>query len=74
MLTNSHFSKQKDTNPEVKICETKRGGTFPYLKQGKELTFSTTNETFRIKTLDKLHLNELDLRNYMHVQDVDIIL
>ena len=48
MLTNSYFSKQKDTNPEVKICETKRCGTCPYLKQGKELT-SATNETFRIK-------------------------
>ena len=49
MLTNSYFSKQKDTNPEVKICETKRCGTCPYLKQGKEFTFSATNETFRIK-------------------------
>ena len=45
MLTN-YFSKQKDTNPEVKICETKRCGTCPCLKQGKELTFSATNETF----------------------------
>ena len=49
MLTNSYFSKQKDTDPEVKICKTKRCGTCPYLKQGKEFTFSATNETFRIK-------------------------
>ena len=26
MLTNSYFSKEKDANPEVKICETKRCG------------------------------------------------
>ena len=49
MLTNSYFSRLKDTDPEVKICGTKRCGTCPYLKQGKEITFSTTNETFRIK-------------------------
>ena len=49
MLTNSYFSRQKDTDPEVKICETKCCGTCPYLKQGKEFTFSATNETFRIK-------------------------
>ena len=49
MLTNSYFSKQKDTDPEVKICETKRCGTCPYLKQGKEFTFSAISETFRIK-------------------------
>ena len=49
MLTNSYFSSQKDTDPEVKICGTKRCGTCPYLKQGKEFTFSATNETFRIK-------------------------
>ena len=45
MLTN-YFSKQKDTNPEVKVCETKRCGKSPCSKQGKELTFSATNETF----------------------------
>lgn len=49
MLTNSYFSRLKDTDPEVKICGTKRCGTCPYLKQGKEFTFSATNETFRIK-------------------------
>ena len=32
-----------------KICGTKRCGTCPYLKEGKEFTFSATNETFRIK-------------------------
>ena len=31
MLTNSYFSSQKDTDPEVKICGTKRCGTCPYL-------------------------------------------
>ena len=51
MLANSYFSRKKDTGPEVKICETKRCGTCPYLKQGKEFTFSTTNETFRMKHL-----------------------
>ena len=49
MLTNSYFSRLKDTDPEVKICGTKRCGTCPYLKQGKEFTFSATNEIFRIK-------------------------
>ena len=49
MLRNSYFSRTKDTDPQVKICETKRCGTCPYLKQGKEFTFSATNETFRIK-------------------------
>ena len=49
MLTNSYFSRLKDTDPEVKICGTKRCGTCPYLKQGKEFTFPATNETFRIK-------------------------
>lgn len=49
MLTNSYFSRLKDTDPEVKICGTKRCGACPYLKQGKEFTFSATNETFRIK-------------------------
>ena len=49
MLTNSYFSRQKDTDPDVKICETKRFRTCPYLKQVKEFTFSATNETFRIK-------------------------
>ena len=49
MLTNSYFSSQKDTDPEVKSCRTKRCGKCPYLKQGKESTFSATNETFRIK-------------------------
>ena len=39
MLKNSYFSKQKDTNPEVKVCETKRCGICPYLKQGKKLTY-----------------------------------
>ena len=48
-LTNSYFSSQKDTDPEVKICGTKRCVTCPHLKQGKESTFSDTNETFRIK-------------------------
>ena len=51
MLINSYFSIQKDTDPEVKICGTKWCGTCPYLKQGKEFAFSTTNETFRIKHL-----------------------
>ena len=49
MLTNSYFSSQKDIDPEVKICGTKRCGTCPYLKQGKDFTFSATNEPFRIK-------------------------
>ena len=49
MLTNSCFSRGNDTEQEVKICGTKRCGTCPYLKQGKEFTFSATNETFRIK-------------------------
>ena len=51
MLTNAYFSRLKDIDPEVKICGTKRcrDGTCPYLKQGKEFTFSATNETFRIK-------------------------
>ena len=49
MLTNSYFSRRNDTDPEVKICGTKRCGTCPYLKEGKEFTFSATNETFRIK-------------------------
>ena len=49
MLTNSYFSSQKDTDPEVKSCGTKPCGTCPYLKQGKEFTFSATNETFWIK-------------------------
>ena len=49
ILTNSYFPRQKDTDPEVKICGTKRCGTCPYLKQGKEITFSATNETFPIK-------------------------
>ena len=49
MLTNSYFSRQNDTDPEGKICGTKRGGTCPFLKQGKEYTFSVTNETSRIK-------------------------
>ena len=49
ILTNSYFSRLKDTDPEVKICGTKRCGTCPYLKQDKEFTFSATNETFRIK-------------------------
>ena len=48
MPTNSYFSRQNDTDPKVKICGTKRCGTCPYLKQGKEFT-SATNETFRIK-------------------------
>ena len=47
MLTNYYFSKQKNTDTEVKICKTKRCRTCPYLKQGKEFTFSATNETFR---------------------------
>ena len=45
MLTNSYLSRRNDTDPEVKICGTKRCGTCPYLKQGNEFT----NETFRIK-------------------------
>ena len=49
MLTNSYFSSKKDTDLEVTICGTKRRGTCPYLKQGKEFTFPATNETFRIK-------------------------
>ena len=49
MLTNSYFSKQKDTISEFKICETNCCGTCPYLKQGKEFTFSTMNETFWMK-------------------------
>ena len=49
MLTNSYFARRNDTDPEVKICGTKRCGTCPYLKEGKEFTFSATNETFRIK-------------------------
>ena len=49
MLTNSYFSRQKDTDPKVKICGTKRCGTCPYLKQGKEFTFSVRNEIFRMK-------------------------
>ena len=49
MLTNSYFSRLKDTDPEVKICGTRRCGTCHYLKQGKQFTFSATNETFRIK-------------------------
>ena len=48
MLTNSYFFSQKDTDPGVKSCGTKRCGTCPYFKQGKEFTFST-NETFQIK-------------------------
>ena len=48
MLTNSYFSRRNDIDPAVKICGTKRCGTSPYLKQGKEFTFAT-NETFRIK-------------------------
>ena len=34
---------------KLKFVEQKRCGTCPYLKQGKEFTFSATNETFRIK-------------------------
>ena len=49
ILTNSSFSRQNDKDPEVKICGTKWCGTCLYLKQGKEFTFSATNETFRIK-------------------------
>ena len=49
MLTNAYFSRLKDTDPEVKICGTKRCRTCPYLKQGKPFTFSAANETFRIK-------------------------
>ena len=49
MLRNSYFSRPKDTDPQVKICETKRCGTCPYLKQGKEFTFSAKNETFRVE-------------------------
>ena len=49
LLTNSYFSSQKDTDPKAKICETKQCGICPHLKQGKEFTFSATNETFRIK-------------------------
>ena len=45
MLTNSYFYRLKDTDPEVKICGTKRCGTCPYLKQGKEFTFSAMNCT-----------------------------
>ena len=51
MLANSYFSSQKDTDPEDKICGAKHCGTCPYLKQGKEFTFSATNETFWIKYL-----------------------
>ena len=75
MLTNSYFFKQKDTNPEVKICETKRCGTCPYLKQGNWRIHLLRHEwNISDKTLDELHLNELDLRNNMHVQDLDIII
>ena len=49
MLTNSYFYWQKDTDPEVKICETKCCGTCPYLKHGKEFAFSPMNQTFWIK-------------------------
>ena len=62
MLTNSYFSSQKDTDPEVKICGTKQCGTCPYLEQGKEFTFSATNETFRIK-----HSMNCTSRNLIYV-------
>ena len=48
MLTNSYF-KRSDQDPEVKKCGVKRCGTCPYLKEGREFTFSTRNETFRVK-------------------------
>ena len=47
-LRTRNFAFVLRTDPEVKICGTKRCGTCPYLKQGKEFT-SATNETFRIK-------------------------
>ena len=72
MLKNSYFSRQKDTDPEVKICETKRCGTCPYLKQGKEFTFSATNETFRIK--HSMSCTSTNLIYVINVQDVDIII
>ena len=34
---------------EMKKCGVKRCGTCPYLKEGREFTFSTRNETFRVK-------------------------
>ena len=43
MLTNSYFSSQKDTDVWNKTVR-----NMPYLKQGKELTFSATNKTFQI--------------------------
>ena len=49
MLTNSYFSRLNVTYPEVKICGTKRCRTCPYLKQGKDFTFSATSEKFWIK-------------------------
>ena len=49
MLTNSCFSKKNYIVPEVTTCGTKLCGTCPDLKQGKEFTFSATNEPFRIK-------------------------
>ena len=64
VLTNSYFSSQKDTDLEVKIYGRKRCRTFLYLKEGKEFTFSATNETLD-KILDELHLYELDVRNNM---------
>ena len=48
MLANSYF-KRSDQDPEVKKCGVKRCGTCPYLKEGREFTFSTRNETFRVK-------------------------
>ena len=48
MLTNSYF-KRTDQDPEVKKCGVKRCGTCPFLKEGREFTFSTRNETFRVK-------------------------
>ena len=49
LLRSFYFSRQKETYLEVKICGIKRCRRCPYLIQGKEFTFSATNETFSIK-------------------------
>ena len=65
MLTNSYFSRLKDTDPEVKICGTKTVRSMPLFKTGWRIHLLGHEWNISDRALDELHLNELDLRNNM---------
>ena len=62
MLTISYISSQKDTDPEVKICGTKNMLLF---ETGWRTHLLCHKWNILDKTLDELHLKELDLHNNM---------